>query len=928
MGTEKYYFLIFVLFPILISFTLEDVFADTFVSLPEGSAVPGCEETAQCFIPDTVLIIKGETVTWINDDTAAHTVTSGAGVPDGYFDSSLFMAGSTYSVTFSEGGAFDYFCMVHPWMTGIVIVADIDEPQPTPYVPPITVTTDRSSYKDGDTIRIFGEIGELLSGFPVTLQIIASNGNLAAVIQTDVRSDFTYETYVTAGGGEAWRSSGTYTVKVIYGTEARTAETSFYFSGSTVTVTPSPTGSSINVQGFSVSYQIVGGSVFSITPDVDANSLIIEIFSSSNGQLTITLPRALIDAVRANGDDDNFFVLVDGGEAGYDETKTSIDRTLTIKFNDGAEEIEIIGTGVFGNLPSPIPTPAPTPPPPRINAPSPISTSQVKVMAGSSVPGCEEAYRCYSPFSISVSTGTTVTWTNADSAAHTVTSGNAADGPNGFFDSSLFMAGQTFSHRFNSPGTFEYFCMLHPWKVGEVIVRGTSVSTPTAPHDPSIIHTISVSGTSGSIEYRSSAGKVLNAIGDWDARSIILMFDTNRQGQITVTIPRSVLDAKLGRADDDFFILVNREEMDYDETKNMFERTLTIWFTKNTNEIEIIGTVLGGTTPTTITPTIPSFADVIMPAGTAVPGCEDTDKCFIPSIIRVDRGDTVTWYNGDTAAHTVTSGNAGDGPDGTFDSSLFMAGSTYSVTFSEGGAFDYFCMVHPWMAGTVIVGTGTSPPPPTPGISLRVFVNQAVYDPGDIVNVEVEFSGAGSGKNVAVGVTDPSGLNIISRTITTDSRGNGEIQFKLSENSRGGMYQVDVTASLSGVSFSDTTFFSVHTDEPSVSIVTLQATDQQGNLVSSFERGKMGFVKVILNVASSESVLVTVNLFDSELTSLGIGSFKTTLSPGDSEILLSFFIPSDASSGTGNIYANVFSDWPSQGGTPLTGESSTTVNLR
>jgi len=142
------------------------------------------------------------------------------------------------------------------------------------------------------------------------------------------------------------------------------------------------------------------------------------------------------------------------------------------------------------------------------------------------------------------------------------------------------------------------------------------------------------------------------------------------------------------------------------------------------------------------------------------------------------------------------------------------------------------------------------------------------------------------------------------------------------------MYQVDATASLSGVSYSDTTFFSVHVDEPSISIVTLQATDQQGNPVSSFERGKMGFVKVILNVASSESALVTVNLFDSELTSLGIGSFKTTLSPGDSEILLSFFIPSDASSGTGNIYANVFSDWPSQGGTPLTGESSTTVNLR
>jgi len=732
------------------------------------------------------------------------------------------MAGSTYSVTFSEGGAFDYFCMVHPWMTGTVIVADIGEPEPTPK--------------------------------------------------------------------------------------------------------PSPTSSSINVQGFSVSYQIVGGSVFSITPDMDTNSLIIEIFSSSSGQLTITLPRALIDAVLANGADDNFFVIVDGHETAFDETKTSKDRTLTITFKAGAEEIEIIGTGVFGNLQSPAPIPSPTPSPPRITAPSPISTSRVTIPAGTSIPGCEETFSCFSPYSISVRTGTTVTWTNADNAAHTVTSGNPADGPNGFFDSSMLMAGTTFSHTFNSPGTFPYFCMLHPWQQGEVVVSGFA-TTPTTPHDPSITHTIPVSGTSGSIEYRSSAGTILNAIGDWDARSIILIFDTTREGQLTVTIPRSVLDAKLGRADDNFFVLVDSEETDFDETHNMFERTLTIWFSKNTDTIEIIGTVLGGTTPSTTTPSVPSFADVIMPAGTSVPGCEETNECFIPSRISVDRGETVTWFNADSAAHTVTSGTPSDGPDGKFDSSLFMAGTTFSHRFDSSGVFPYFCMVHPWMIGTVVAGSGTPSPTPSPGILLQVFTD-AVYDPGDIVNVEVEFAGAGSGKNVAVSVSDPAGLNIVSRTVTTDSRGNGEIQFKLSDNARGGMYQVDVTASLSGVSYSDTTFFSVHTDEPSVSIVTLQATDQQGNPVSSFERGKMGFVKVILNVASSESALVTVNLFDSQLTSLGIGSFKTTLSPGDSEILLSFFITSDASSGTGNIYANVFSDWPSQGGTPLTGEASTTVNLR
>ncbi len=99
-------------------------YAETMISAPPGSAVPGCEETNECYIPYEVTIDVGETVTWTNDDTAAHTVTSGSAVdgPDGLFDSSLFMAGATFSHTFEEEGIFDYFCMVHPWMEGVVMV--------------------------------------------------------------------------------------------------------------------------------------------------------------------------------------------------------------------------------------------------------------------------------------------------------------------------------------------------------------------------------------------------------------------------------------------------------------------------------------------------------------------------------------------------------------------------------------------------------------------------------------------------------------------------------------------------------------------------------------------------------------------------------------------------------------------------------------
>ena len=93
---------------------------------PLGSSVPGCEETDEgCFIPSTVTINVGGEVTWVNDDGAAHTATSGVltdGGPDGVFDSGLFMPATSFSHKFEKAGEYPYFCLVHPWMKGLVVV--------------------------------------------------------------------------------------------------------------------------------------------------------------------------------------------------------------------------------------------------------------------------------------------------------------------------------------------------------------------------------------------------------------------------------------------------------------------------------------------------------------------------------------------------------------------------------------------------------------------------------------------------------------------------------------------------------------------------------------------------------------------------------------------------------------------------------------
>ncbi|MBT3591952.1 MAG: PEFG-CTERM domain-containing protein, partial [Candidatus Nitrosopelagicus sp.] len=88
-------------------------------------------------------------------------------------------------------------------------------------------------------------------------------------------------------------------------------------------------------------------------------------------------------------------------------------------------------------------------------------------------------------------------------------------------------------------------------------------------------------------------------------------------------------------------------------------------------------------------------------AGSGAPGCEP--ECYSPSTATISSGGTVTFDNTDTAPHTATSGSAANGPDGIWDSSLIMVNASYSVTLSDSGNYSYFCMVHPWMEGTVIV---------------------------------------------------------------------------------------------------------------------------------------------------------------------------------------------------------------------------------
>ena len=106
-----------------------------------------------------------------------------------------------------------------------------------------------------------------------------------------------------------------------------------------------------------------------------------------------------------------------------------------------------------------------------VEKPAAPKTVSVTIPTGSSSPGCEASNACYSPASITINAGDTVEWKNADTAAHTVTGGSPSDGPSGVFDSSLIMGGASFENTFDEVGIYDYFCMVHPWMVGNIQVN-------------------------------------------------------------------------------------------------------------------------------------------------------------------------------------------------------------------------------------------------------------------------------------------------------------------------------------------------------------------------------------------------------------------------------------------------------------------------
>ena len=113
---------------------------------------------------------------------------------------------------------------------------------------------------------------------------------------------------------------------------------------------------------------------------------------------------------------------------------------------------------------------------------------------GSSEPGCELTNLCFIPAIATAHVGDKIIFLNGDDAPHTSTSGTPASGPNGIWDSELQQPGVDFVFIATNPGTFDYFCMVHPWMVGqlEILPQGEDAFETTEKSGTTVDDTVSM----------------------------------------------------------------------------------------------------------------------------------------------------------------------------------------------------------------------------------------------------------------------------------------------------------------------------------------------------------------------------------------------------------------------------------------------------
>ena len=327
----------------------------------------------------------------------------------------------------------------------------------------------------------------------------------------------------------------------------------------------------------------------------------------------------------------------------------------------------------------------------------------------------------FSPAVVEVSAGTMVTWTNNDSAPHTVT---ALDGS---FDSGILDPGATFSFTFEEAGEIAYQCDLHPAMQGSVSVGPGNGSTDEQPSDEEPAAQegdtgadAATGGLAGPFTPALSAGSCAEPGEAVAELSEAVLPEETTGDAVPVAVSETAIDLSL----DDLLAEPHVLRVTAGDGTVVAcgavggpvvagELVIGLAATGDGHDgVAVLAESRSGAVVTVYLPVATPATDGT-PAATPVTedadGAEVTpvageelvvsivDFAFDPPSLEVAAGTTVTWVNDGEAPHTVTA------EDWSFDSGIMDPGASYSVTFDEAGEIGYRCDLHPDMVATISV---------------------------------------------------------------------------------------------------------------------------------------------------------------------------------------------------------------------------------
>lgn len=357
------------------------------------------------------------------------------------------------------------------------------------------------------------------------------------------------------------------------------------------------------------------------------------------------------------------------------------------------------------------------------------------------------ANKSFSPHSVTISVGGTVTWSNKDNMPHTVTSTSSA------FRSPILNQGGRYKQTFNKAGTYPYICTLHSGMSGTVVVVDKSGSAPppapptqpappTGPNGPN-----PPAGSGGGTVTHGQAKTYQIQVRDGSFSPSVVharVGDTITWSNVgamphTVTAGNGAFDHMLSPGQSYSYALRAEGNISYVCT-----------FHPGMNGSLVVGPALagvavpppvadpgGGTSSATGGRTTPAAAAPASQGATKTIEIKVNEMSFSPTMVTAHVGDTISWVNVGVIPHTVTAN------DGTFDKTPLAPGERFNWVVNKEGTVNYVCTYHPGMDGMLMLKPaleGVEVPTATGSTGTTTPLTKAPVSTGTARTLEVQVN--------------------------------------------------------------------------------------------------------------------------------------------------------------------------------------------